>query len=313
MNLYAEVTERIVRELEQGTAPWVRPWFIHLPHNAATQHRYNGVNILLLWQQANQEGFKNPGWLTFKQAKDLGGSIKKGAKGTGIVYTSTHQKSSDTQQTSQTEPTQHSEADESAGNKDTSYRFLKRFVVFNLEQTEGLADHFYHLPEPTKPEDRLERVDTFITNLGATLKHGGNLAAYLKGQDIIVLPHLSSFKSIGDYYSTSLHEHAHWSGHSSRLNRDLNTRFGSQSYAAEELIAEITGAFLCALLGIQGNLQHATYIGSWLKLLKSDSKALFHAAARATEAAEYLKNLQPPPTSENRPSKTSFKPLAKRT
>ena len=125
------------------------------------------------------------------------------------------------------------------------------------------------------------------------MRHGGDKAYYSPSEDIIVLPRMEDFVNLGHYYATSLHEHVHFSGHPKRLNRDLTGRFGSRSYAAEELIAELGAAFLCSFLQVKGELRHASYISSWLELLENDSKAIFTAASHASKAAEYLRSFSP--------------------
>jgi antirestriction protein ArdC len=149
----------------------------------------------------------------------------------------------------------------------------------------------YAVVEPKPLDDAIEDVHAFIERIGATVRHGGDRAFYAPSLDVIQLPEAACFEGAGHYYSTSLHEHAHWSGHESRLDRDLSGRFGDEAYAAEELVAELTSAFLCAALSIPGRLRHVEYLGSWLRLLKEDARAIFSASARATEAAQFLEKL----------------------
>jgi antirestriction protein ArdC len=166
--------------------------------------------------------------------------------------------------------------------------FLKRRDVFNVEQTADLPSHVYHIPPPVPIAEAMEHVQAFLHTLGADVRHGGDRAGYIPALDIITLPPPEAFRSAPDYYATSLHEHTHWVGHPSRLNRNLSGRFGDQAYAAEELVAELGAAYLSAILSIPGKLQHAEYIGNWITLLQHDQRALFTASARATEAARYL-------------------------
>ncbi len=272
--VYEAVTQRIITDLEAGTAPWVQPWAVSLPRNAVSQRSYSGVNVLLLWQAAAEHEYRNHTWLTFRQAKQLGGSVRRGEKSISIVYASTYQKRGIDEATQE-------ETSE-------SIPFLKRYRVFNAAQTEGLPEHLYCVSDPQPFEDREATVEAFLARLGADVHHGYPRAGYNQEGDIIVLPHPQDFVSAFEYYSTSLHEHSHWTGHQSRLNRDLRGRFGSSAYAMEELIAELASAFVSAELGIQTQLQHASYIESWLEVLTHDSKAIFTAARRATEAAQYL-------------------------
>lgn len=276
VSVYEEVTQKIVDELEQGTAPWVKPWTGGeggMPFNATSQRRYSGVNVLLLWGEAFRKGYRHHGWLTFKQARALGGHVKKGEHGCHVVYASSF--------------TKH-EQQENGEEEDRKIPFLKSYTVFNVAQTEGLPASMYAVAEPKPLDDAIEDVEAFIARIGADVRHGGDRACYMPGVDAILLPESSCFESAAHYYATSLHEHAHWTGHASRLARDLTGRFGDSAYAAEELVAELSAAFLCASLSIPGRLRHAEYLGSWLSVLKRDSKAIFTAAARATEAAQFL-------------------------
>jgi antirestriction protein ArdC len=277
-SVYERVTEAIVVELEKGVAPWVKPWTgggnPMLPYNATSQRRYSGVNVLLLWEAALARGYRSCSWITFRQASGLGGHVKKGEHGCSIVYASSF--------------TKH-ETDESSGEeRDRKVPFLKGYTVFNVEQTEGLPAQVYQVAEPKPLDEAIEEVEAFITHIGADVRHGGDRACYMPGYDAIQLPDPGSFESAQAYYATSLHEHAHWSGSKGRLHRDFTGRFGSAAYAAEELVAELTSAFLCAALSIPGKLRHVEYLGSWLTILKEDKRAIFTAASKATEAAAFL-------------------------
>lgn len=275
-SVYERVTATIVAELERGVAPWVKPWATggsaSLPYNATTQRRYSGVNVLLLWGETVTQGYRSPAWLTFRQALALGGHVKKGEHATHIVYATSVTK-----------------AEEGEGEeRQRRVSFLKSYAVFNVEQTEGLPAHLY-APLTHKPlAEAIDEVEVFLRNVGAAVRHGGERASYLPALDTIALPEPGTFESPAHYYATSLHEHAHWTGHDSRLARNLAGRFGTEAYAAEELVAELAAAFLCAVLSIPGTLRHAEYIHSWLALFAHDTRALFTAAARATEAAQFL-------------------------
>jgi antirestriction protein ArdC len=280
-SVYERVTDAIVAELEQGVAPWVRPWSgggnPALPYNATSQRRYSGVNVLLLWDAALTRGYQSAAWITFRQALGLGGHVKRGEHGCWVVYASTFTKH-DTNAATGEEIERH-------------IPFLKSYTVFNVEQTEGLPSQVYQVRVPKPLSEAIEGVEAFIGRLGAKVRHGGGVACYRPAYDTIDLPEPGSFESAAAYYAVSLHEHAHWSGHESRLDRDLTGRFGDEAYAAEELVAELTSAFLCAALSIPGRLRHAEYLGSWLKMLKEDTRAIFSASARATEAAQFLEKL----------------------
>jgi antirestriction protein ArdC len=287
-SIYDTVTDIILHELEEGTAPWVKPWTTgdpqDLPYNLVSQRQYSGVNIMLLWLSSLEQGFRSAGWLTFRQATELGGHVKKGSKGTHIVYASTFTKKV-------TNPETEEEGEE-------KIPFLKGYVVFNLAQTEGLPERLYRALQVTPLEDALASVEAFIQAIGAEIRHGGNRAFYQPTFDFVQLPDPGQFEGAPHYYATSLHEHGHWTGHKSRLNRDLTGRFGDAAYAAEELVAELTAAFLCAHLSIPGRLRHAEYIGNWITLLSHDKKAIFTASAKATAAAEYLRAFSEPPDSQ---------------
>lgn len=278
-SIYETVTNRIVTQLEQGVAPWVKPWVAGaasgMPYNAVSQRAYSGVNVMVLWLEATSRDYRQAAWLTFRQAKELGGHIRKGEHGCRIAYASTFK-------TKRTDPETGEETEEQRP-------FIRGYTVFNVEQTGGLPAHLYALPEAKPFEQAIAYVERVIEAIAADRRQGGARAFYSPQGDFIQLPHPNDFRSPEDYYSTSLHEHAHWTGHPTRLARDLSGRFGSEAYAAEELVAEIAGAFLCAHLGIRGKLQHAEYIQNWLTILKSDKKAIFSASRRASEAADYLR------------------------
>jgi antirestriction protein ArdC len=287
--IHEEVTGKIVAELEQGVAPWVKPWKSGsagpcLPVNAATRRAYRGVNILTLWGAAAAGGYPLPRWLTFRQARELGGFIRKGERATPIVLVK------------QMTVGESGDAAEEAGEDGTrQVTFLRYFWVFNVAQADGLPASLRAVPEPEPEGERHGRAEAFLAALGAEVRHGGDRACYVPSLDVVMLPPFAAFEGPGHYYATSLHEHAHWSGHPSRLDRDLSGRFGSRAYAAEELIAELTAAFLCAELGIEGRLRHAEYIGSWLELLRTDAKAVFTAASQASRAADWLRSFSEAP------------------
>lgn len=275
-SVYQRVTNSIIEELKQGVVPWVRPWKSSaspFPRNIISERPYRGVNILLLWAAASSQGYGNPGWLTFRQARELGGSVKHEEKATAIVYAAKTTKIA---------------ANDSGEEVEQDIRFLKFYSVFNVEQTTGLPDRYYGAPAPKPLGQRHVHVELFLGRIGATVRHGGDKSYYSPEQDTIVLPRRDDFESLRHYYATSLHEHVHYSGHPKRLHRDLKGRFGSRSYAGEELVAELGAAFLCSKLEIEGELRHAAYIASWLELLKDDSRAIFTAASAASKAADYL-------------------------
>ena len=199
--------------------------------------------------------------------------MKRGEKATQIVYAKTFTPKEDR---------------EKPEDEQRTIPFLTWRDVFNVEQTANLPERLTALPTPKPLPEAIEQVEAFLKAIGAKVLHGGNRAFYAPRLDLITLPEPARFESAPHYYATSLHEHAHWSGHPSRLNRDLTGRFGTEAYAGEELVAELTAAYLCALLSIPGQLRHAEYLGHWITLLTADAKAIFTAAGKATEAARYL-------------------------
>jgi antirestriction protein ArdC len=269
--VYENVTKSIIAELERGTAPWIKPWKAGkrvgiMPANAITGHHYRGINVPILWHAADERSFPTNGWLTFKQALDAGGHVRKGEKGTQIVFAK------------RISVTDNDE-------EERQISMLRAFTVFNVSQVEGI-DALLASPEALPAGT----VETFVSATGADIRRGGGRACYIPSRDFIALPNPSDFTSPEHYDATKLHELVHWSGNEKRLKRDLGNRFGTKAYAAEELIAELGAAFLCAHLGVEGQLRHAEYIASWLSLLKEDDRAIFTAASKASAAADYLRS-----------------------
>jgi antirestriction protein ArdC len=282
-NPYQEVTDRIVAELETGALPWVKPWSQtpgrNVPCNAATNRPYSGVNILLLWV-ARDKGWPTPRFLTFKQATEAGGHVRKGEHGVGVYFV---------------KDLLFKNADAEGDGDERHVRMLKRYVVFNVAQCDDLPDKIITPPVPKlhnrdAPDPLIEE---FLATTGAVIREGSRLAVYHGKDDFIALPVRGSFKSIAEFYNTLFHELVHWTGHASRLDRKLDNRFldPAQRYAAEELIAELGAAFLCAEFSIDGDMRAAGYIADWLKLLKTDAKAIFTAASKAQAAVNYLRQL----------------------
>ncbi len=288
-DIYQRVTNQIVYALERGVKPWQRPWNVENAGGRIIQPLrcngvpYRGINVLSLWGEALFKGFTTPVWLTFKQARELGGHVRKSEHGSLVVYASTLKQS---------------DADPVTGQEtERDIPFMKGYTVFNAEQIEGLPAHFYAKAAPrTDSIMRLAAGDAFVNATRATIRHGGGLAAYSQSADEIRMPPFAAFRDPESYYSTLIHELTHWTKHKSRLDRDLGHKaWGDAGYAMEELVAELGAAFVMAELDIEPALreEHASYIASWLKVLKNDRRAIFTAAAHAQRAADYLRALQP--------------------
>ena len=291
LDLYQEVTNQIIAALEQGVRPWTKPWSAdHLATRVSRPLRacgknYRGINVLILWLTSTAKSYRSPYWLTFKQALDLGGHVRKGEKGAPVCYYDTFTKET---------------VDDTGASREERIPFLKHYVVFNTEQCEALPPHFYPAaaPQPTLEAEagRIAAVDRFIANLGTEIIHGGNRACYAQQADRISMPPFATFTTPAAYYSTLLHEIVHSTKHPSRLDRDCGRKhWGDEGYAREELVAELGSAYLCADLeiGLSERDDHASYISSWLTVLKNDKRAIFHAAALAERAASWLHARQP--------------------
>jgi antirestriction protein ArdC len=267
--------------LEQGAAPWVKPWSAtpgqNVPGNAITGRPYSGINVLLLWA-TRTAGYRTPRFLTFRQALEARGAIRKGEHGHKVVFVKqlrvhdTNDKGEDTERT---------------------VPMMREYTVFNIDQCDGLPERIVNPAAiaPRNKDDRKVLADEFMASTGAEIREGAGEAYFAPGADFISLPAFAAFKSADNFYSTAFHELGHWSGHKSRLDRDLRNRFGTSAYAAEELVAELASAFLCAEFSFDGDLRHAGYIANWSTLLRNDARAFFTAASRAQAAADYLRGL----------------------
>jgi antirestriction protein ArdC len=280
-SLYAEVTDRIIAELETGRVPWVQPWgsakaALDLPANALTGRRYSGINILILWDAVIAKGFPHQHWLTFRQSLELGGHVVKGAQGTTVYYADRFI------------PKGERERAERAGEEPSAIPFLKRFTLFNIAQCEDLPAHLFE-PKPIRRESAiLPEAEALIRATGADLRIGGDRAFYAPATDHIQVPPPQAFFEPINWHRTALHEISHWSGAKHRLNRDQSGTFGSALYGQEELVAELSSAFLCASLGITPTVRHADYLGAWIDILRENNRAIFHAASRASKAADFI-------------------------
>jgi antirestriction protein ArdC len=287
-SLYQEITTKIIDELEAGRVPWVQPWGtsavqapLTMPRNATTGRRYSGINVLILWGAVVQHGFPSQCWLTFRQALGLGGNVRKAERGTTVVYADRFIPDDERRRARET------------GDDAVAIPFLKRFTVFNVAQCEGLPDDLIVVQPPVPEGLIIPDVEALIRASGVDLRLGGDKAFYAPALDYIQTPRPESYFEPINWHRTALHELGHWSGHPSRLARDLTGGFGSKCYAREELCAEMTSAFCCATLGIVPTVRHADYIGTWLEVLREDNRAVIRAASAASKAADYLLAFRP--------------------
>ena len=281
-DLYDKVTARIVASLEQGVRPWLKPWSTSsamaqpgLPRRGTGEH-YRGVNILLLWGAAFDQGFRSTMWLTFKQALEHGGAVRKGEKGSKVVYAGSLTRN---------------EPDEAGHEAERRIPYLKEYTVFNVEQIDGLPERFTVTEQPTRPAfERIEAAEAFAARTGAAIRHGGARAFYSPATDHVQMPPREAFRDALGYYGTLAHELTHWTGHASRLARSFGKRFADRAYAFEELVAELGSAFVAADLGLtqEPREDHAAYLAHWLDILKADKRAIFTAGSQAQGAADFL-------------------------
>ena len=287
-SLYDEITGKIIAELEAGRVPWVQPWGtaaakapLAMPKNAVTARQYGGINILILWGSVIEHEFAGQSWLTFRQALTLGGHVRKGERGTSVVYADRFVPAAEKRRTRET------------GEEAQTIPFLKRFVVFNTDQCDGLPADIATTAPPPLPGMIEPTVEALIRATGIDFRIGGNRAFYAPTEDYVQVPPPAAYFEPLNWHRTALHELGHASGHPSRLNRDLSGAHGTKKYAFEELIAELCAAFSCASLGIVPTVRHADYIGAWLQVLREDNRAIVRAASQATKAADYLLSFSP--------------------
>lgn len=286
-DLYTRITNRIIAELERGIRPWLKPWNAEcaagcitrpLRHSGAP---YRGINVLTLWLTATARGYLCPIWLTYKQAQALGAQVRKGERGELVVYA---------------DQIRRTETSEKGEETERVIPFLKGYTVFNAEQIEGLPPHFTApAAPPLDPMARIARAEAFFAATGAEIRHGGDQAYYAISADRVQMPPFEVFRDAEAYYATLAHECTHWTRHETRLNRDFGRqRWGDEGYAAEELVAELGSAYLCADLGLtpEPRPDHAAYIANWLRALKNDRRAIFTAAGHAERATAYLHSFQ---------------------
>ena len=284
---YQEVTDRIIAALEAGTPPWRRPWDPDksggpaMPRNAATGHRYRGINVLTLGMSGLAFSSGDPRWATYKQAEDRGWQVRKGERGTTGYFFKRLELRDDTRP----------DDDEDAVRR---IPLLRAFTLFHASQIDGVPDYI----PPTiaeAPWRAPEAAEIILANSGAVIRIGGDRAFYSPATDHIQMPPRAAFDTAEKFCGVLLHEMSHWSGAASRLNRDLRNHFGSHDYAREELRAEIGQVMICTELGIADCdfSNNAAYVASWLEKLRSDRKEIFRAAADAQRIADYLLAFHP--------------------
>jgi antirestriction protein ArdC len=279
-DVYARVTAQIVTAIENGVGSWRMPWhtsgrFAFSPINVISKKPYRGINTVCLWAAAQAKGYERGEWATYQQWLERGAQVRKGEKATLVVF---WKFAHDTAETDDREK---------ATRSGSHLLFTRGYSVFNAAQVDG------YTPEVDAEVPVLQRVaqaDAFFTAIGANVRHGGNQAFYAPISDHIQMPPFAVFRDAVSYYSTLAHEQTHWTATASRCDRQLGKRFGDNAYAAEELIAELGAAFTCAHLGLstQPREDHAQYIQSWLCVLKADTRAIFTAASKAQQAADWL-------------------------
>lgn len=285
----AAITATILEKLEAGTKPWVQPWTGSptcrpLRHNGEP---YRGINTIMLWLAARVRSFASPYWMTYNQAHQLGGQVRRGERSSmAVFYKALGATEADTNAIAADEPGE-------AGKPKKRF-VLRSFNVFNVDQIDGIEAH-YPKPElkPLPAYEQRAEIEAFFERVPAMVRHQGTSAFYRRDADEITLPPVDAFRDYPAYASVRAHETAHWTGHKSRLDRQFGTRFGDQAYAFEELVAEIAAAIVGAQLGLpEAELDdHASYLKSWIKVLKQDKNAILTAASKADQAAELIMTL----------------------
>ena len=275
------VADKLLQLMESGTLPWRKPWHCIPCGNAITGHEYSGMNPLLAQIDVMASNYSTTLFAGISQAKERNWQVKKGSKATWLRYGCTICKEEEDALTGET-----------SQKVFPSVRWLQVFNLDCFDDSEAgikLADVIAEFQGLRNTEPRIDQAEAFIVNQNAAIHHGGSKACYVPSKDRIYLPHFEAFSSAELYYSTAIHELTHWTGHSSRLNRRLQNRFGSSAYAFEELVAELGAAFVCNDLAIAPALEHhASYLEGWMSIIKSDNKAFFKATTLAQKAAALL-------------------------
>jgi len=277
--VYQRVTSQIVNAIEAGVSNWRMPWhtsgkFAFSPINVTSKKPYRGINTVCLWASAQAKGYERGEWGTYQQWQERGAQVRKGEKATLVVFWKFANSAAETD-------------DDDTPQSGSRLLFTRGYSVFNAAQVDGYTSK----PDADAPiEQRIERAEQFFRAINARVAHQGNRAFYSPADDTITLPPFGAFFTPTDYYSTRAHETGHWTAKADRFNRELGKRFGDNAYSVEELVAELTAAFTLAHLGLSSEPRedHAQYIGSWLKVLKADKRAIFTASSKGQQAADYM-------------------------
>ena len=277
-DIYQQITNQIIQDLEKGLPVWETPWqkgFMGFPVNAFSKNFYSGINTLILWLRQSQAGFETSQWLTFLQVKRLGGTIKKGEKATSAIFYQKLLIEDEEKEKKEEEKTIH---------------HFRTYALFNLSQTKGLEKLIKKHSSKQKPVFKdVKKAEELIKKSQAKIAFAPiDKACYIPKQDKILMPQKAQFKTQEGFYSTMFHELSHWTAHKSRLDRPIQNKQGSKAYAFEELIAEISASFICCHLGFEYSTQHSSYVKSWLEVLKEDKKAIFKASSKAQKATQFI-------------------------
>jgi antirestriction protein ArdC len=280
LDVYQKVTDAIVNAIEAGAGSYRMPWVVRQdkgfgPISISTVKPYRGINTIVLWAQSQSKGYASALWGTYQQWLALGGQVRKGEHGSPVVYWGSYESK---------------QTGEDAEDNARTRLFCKGYTVFNLEQVDNCK-----LPKRFEPKlshnERIERAEAFFSSVGVQVRDGANRAFYRPSTpEAVYLPGFEQFPKAVDYYSTLAHEVTHWTSHASRCDRQLGKRFGSDEYAMEELVAELGSAYTMAALELEltPRQDHAAYIDSWLRVLRTDKRAIFTAASQAQKAADWL-------------------------
>jgi antirestriction protein ArdC len=279
-DIYQKVTQQIIEAMQRGAGSYRMPWHVtgadcFAPVNVVSKRPYRGINVLLLWLLAEHHGYTSGEWATYFQWQELGAQVRMGEKAALIVFWKISERSRE----------ESDDQEEPASNRSI---LARGYCVFNAAQVDGYSPK----PSPVLPEsERIESAERFFARLGVTVRHGGSRACYSPQEDVIHMPPFSSFRDAAAYYSVFGHEATHATGAEHRLNRDLKPRFAEETYAMEELVAELGAAFLCSTLGLanEPREEHAAYLANWLKVLKQDKRAIFAAASQAQKAVDWMR------------------------